>query len=143
MPEVMMGIAIMAVMFVSLYVGISGGFQVTRVAREDLRATQIMLERMEGVRLYNWDQLCYSNFIPTKFTNYYYPLGMASGTNPGVQYRGTFTITNVNMSPSATYSTNMRLVKVTLEWDTGSLTRKRSMSTLATRYGVQNYVFAN
>jgi len=29
---------------------------------------------MEGIRLYNWDQLTASNWIPGNFTNYYYPL---------------------------------------------------------------------
>ncbi len=39
----------MAVMFVSLYAGMSFGFGVTQFEREDLRATQILLERLEGV----------------------------------------------------------------------------------------------
>src|SRR5439155_14614816 len=70
MIEVIMGVALTGFMFVSLYGGISSSFAVTQLARENLRGTQIMLERMEGIRLYNWDQLCYSNMIPATFTNY-------------------------------------------------------------------------
>src|SRR5713226_7153106 len=74
LAEVVVAMAVMAVMFVSLYGGITTGFAVTQLARENLRGTQIILEKMEGIRLYNWNQLVYSNMIPSSFTNYYYPL---------------------------------------------------------------------
>src|SRR5512138_2789097 len=74
LAEVMVGISLMGILFVSLYSGMSSGFAVTQVSRENLRATQIMMERMEGVRLFNWNQLVYSNWIPTSFTNWYYPI---------------------------------------------------------------------
>src|SRR5438105_11757577 len=103
MIEVIMGVALTGFMFVSLYGGISSGFAVTQLARENLRGTQIMLERMEGIRLYNWDQLVYSNMIPATFTNYYYPL---AGTNEskGIVYSGTMTIASPDLSPAVTYT---------------------------------------
>jgi prepilin-type N-terminal cleavage/methylation domain-containing protein len=72
--EVMIAVAILGIMFVALYGGMSSGFAVTQLARENLRATQIMLERMEGIRLYNWEQVVYSNMVPTTFVAHYYPL---------------------------------------------------------------------
>ena len=111
--EVVFGVAIIGITFVSLYAGMSGGFAVTQLSRENLRATQIILERMEGVRLYNWDQLCYSNMIPNRFTNYYYPLAI-TGESKGIVYHGTMTVTNATLNPSATYGDEMRQVIVTV-----------------------------
>ena len=69
--EVTFSLAIIGVLFVSLYGGMTRGSAFTELARENLRGTQIILERVEGLRLYNWDQLVYSNMIPSTFTNFY------------------------------------------------------------------------
>jgi hypothetical protein len=140
--EVVMGAAILGLMLVSLYGGMSSGFAVTQLARENLRGTQIMLERMEGIRLYRWDQLIYSNMIPSSFVNYYYPLA-SSGESKGIVYSGKMVITNATLAPSASYSTNMRLVTVTITWTNGNIKRTRTMSTYVSKNGIQNYVFYN
>ncbi len=137
-----MGVALIGIVFVSLLAGMSSGFAVTQVARENLRATQIMLERVEGLRLYNWNQLVYSNMVPTTFTNYYYPLA-APGESKGIVYTGTMTITNANMNPAATYGSRMRAVVVTVNWTSGNVPRTRTMTTYAAQEGIQNYVFSN
>lgn len=149
MVEVLVGIAIMSVTLVSLFVGQSAGFGLTKTAREDLRATQIMLERMEGVRLYNWNQLVYSNMIPENFISYYYP-GAKNSESKGTTYRGKIKIGSVALTPPASYSTNMRSITVTLYWTnyygpkmTNTLIRSRSMTTYASRDGIQNYVYNN
>ncbi len=140
--EVVMGVALVGIVFVSLLAGMSSGFAVTQVARENLRATQIMLERMEGLRLYNWNQLVYSNMIPANFTNYYYPLA-GPGESKGITYTGTMVITNANMNPVATYGSRMRAVVVTINWTSGNAQRTRTMTTYAAQNGIQNYVFSN
>src|SRR5689334_2073166 len=88
MIEVLVGIAIMGIALVSLYAGMSASTSVTKTARENLRATQIMLERMEGIRLYNWNQLVYSNMIPATFTTSYYPFASANEST-GITYKAT------------------------------------------------------
>ena len=142
MIEVLMGVAIMGVMFISLYGGMSSGFAVTQLARENLRGTQIMLERMEGIRLYNWNQLVYSNMIPVNFTNYYYPLA-TNGESKGIAYYGTMTITNAGLNPSATYSDQVRTIVVSINWTNSMVPRSRTMSTIVARNGIQNYVYSN
>ena len=141
-----MGAMLVVITFVSLYAGISSGFAVTKAARENLRATQIMLERMEGIRLYNWEQLVYSNWIPTSFTNYYYPLTNA-GESRGIPYVGKFTITNATFSPAATYANNMRLISVQVWWTnslgSNQVVRTRKMETLVGRIGLQSYIYNN
>src|SRR5438445_3463686 len=77
MIEVIVSLGLVALVLTSLYAGVTMSFFTIDASRQDLRATQILLERMEGIRLFNWNQLVYSNMIPATFTNYYYPL--ASG----------------------------------------------------------------
>lgn len=145
--EVVIGVAIVGITFVSLYAGMSGGFAVTELSRENLRATQIILERLEGIRLYNWNQLCYSNsvypgYLPTKFTNYYYPLA-TNGESKGIMYVGTMTVTNASLVPAASYGDSMRKVIVSVTWTNGGVARTRTMSTYASKNGLQNYVYNN
>ena len=142
MIEVIMGVALTGFMFVSLYGGISSSFAVTQLARENLRGTQIMLERMEGIRLYNWDQLCYSNMIPATFTNYYYPLA-TNGQSRGIVYSGSMIVTNSSLSPWASYGDKMRTITVSISWTNSNIPRSRSISTLVSKNGVQNYVYNN
>jgi len=75
--EVVIAVFIMSIMFISLYAGITFGFGVSRTERENLRATQIILERMEGIRLFRFDQLSDTNLNPLTFSRTYYP--QASG----------------------------------------------------------------
>lgn len=147
--EVLVGVAIVAVALVSLFAGIFSSFVLTKTAREDLRATQIILERLEGVRLYNWNQLVYSNMIPADFTTFYYPMAKP-GESVGITYRGTVEIETPVMNPPASYSANMRSVTVSVFWTnyygphlTNELVRSRTMTTYQSRDGIQNYVFNN
>jgi hypothetical protein len=143
--DVMMGVALLGTMMVSLYGGIASGFALTQLARENLRGTQIMLERMEGIRLYNWNQITVSNMVPTNFTSYYYPLA-ASNNSQGITYWGTLNIDRVastNLSPAVGYSDSMRAIRVMLVWTNGGYQRIRTMSTLVAKNGIQNYVFTH
>src|SRR2546428_10587963 len=108
MIEMLVGAAIFGIAFTSLLGGISSSFSFTQVAREDLRATQIMLERMETVRLYNWSQINGSNgfVIPTTFTNAYYPPGLSTNAG-GIYYTGLLSILPANLN-GASYSNAMR-----------------------------------
>ena len=142
MIEVIMGVALTGFMFVSLYGGISSGFAVTQLARENLRGTQIMLERMEGIRLYNWDQLVYSNMIPATFTNYYYPLA-SNGQSKGIVYSGNMSVSNATLNPWASYGDKLRTITVSISWTNSNIPRSRSMSTYVSKNGVQNYVYNN
>ncbi len=146
LAEVLVSVALMAIVFVSLYAGMSSGFAVTKMARENLRATQIMLERLEGVRLYNWNQLCYSNMIPATFSTYYYP-ALTNASGKGISYQGTISVAAPDLNPSATYADRMRAITVTIYWtnDNGAspLVHRRRMTTYSARDGVQNYVYSN
>jgi len=140
LAEVVIAVGILGISFVSLYAGMSAGFAMTQVSRENLRATQIMVEKMEGIRLFNWNQMFASNMIPPTFTTRYYPaVGGSNAT--GVTYDGTITVTNAVLNPAPTYVGNLRFVTVGIEWTSGDIPRGRSMTTMVSKNGMQNYVF--
>jgi prepilin-type N-terminal cleavage/methylation domain-containing protein len=131
--EVMFAVVIIAVVFVSLFLGISQGFGVVQVSRENLRATQIMQEQVEILRILNWDQIT-TNGSVWGFTNTFYP---ANFTNQGVAYVGTIQLTNAPIS--STYAADVRLAIVSLSWKSGALLRRRELRTLVSHYGLHNY----
>jgi prepilin-type N-terminal cleavage/methylation domain-containing protein len=135
--EVMVALSVLGFMVVSLYAGFSSGFAVLRVARENMRATQILQERMEVLRLIKWDDVA-PGFIPTTFTAPFYATEPASTNIGGFAYTGTVIITN---PPAETYSDHLRMIKIDLTWTSGNVTRSREMTTYVSRYGLQQYLY--
>jgi Tfp pilus assembly protein PilV len=137
--EALVAFAFVAVTMVSLWAAICYGLSVTAVARENLRATQLILEKFETIRLYTWDQIQGSNgfIIPTSFTNTY--AIDASGNQSGVTYTGTMTF--VAAPVGASYSSDLKLVTVTLNWTSAGIPRTRTMQTMIARQGLQQYVY--
>lgn len=137
--EVMIGSALAAMVFVSIYVGFSGGFGLIQLSRENLRATQIMQDRMETLRLYSWDQINSNGFIPPTFTAPFYAITGTTNAAEGLQFFGTLAITRAPLWES--YASDLRMVVVELVWTNGVVARRREMTTLVSRYGIQNYVY--
>jgi len=139
--EVAVGIALLGLLLISLFAGMTMSTTQTRMAREDVRATQILLERLEGIRLFDWYQLVYSNnFCPASFTASFYPSVNGSASN-GVTYYGTMAITNASLTTS--YSNQLRAIIVTVAWTNSGARHQRSMTTYQAQYGMQNYIFNN
>jgi prepilin-type N-terminal cleavage/methylation domain-containing protein len=137
--EVMVGVAVMALMLVALYGGFVFAFAEIRLARENVRATQILQEKMEVVRLYNWDQINQPGFIPTSFSEAYY-VGNPTNTPTGnFSYAGTVLVTNAPITE--TYSGDLRMVQIQVSWKSGNVIRKRKMITFVSQYGLQKYVY--
>jgi type II secretory pathway pseudopilin PulG len=138
--EVLIGVAVVGTLFVTLYAGFSSGFMVIQAARENLRATQILQEKMETIRLYSWDQINTPGFMPEKFQAPFYAVeGHGDPETPGLTYYGTVEIAPTPLTES--YSTNLRRVKITLKWQSGQIERTREVETFVSRYGLQNYVY--
>lgn len=137
MVEVLVSIAVLGIMFVSLYTGFSAGFAIIKLARENLRATQILQEKMETIRLYTWEQVNTAGFIPTNFIENYY----ATATNDvsGLRYTGSVSVATAPISES--YSNDLRQVSVRVEWTSAGVNRNREMSTWVARHGLQNYIY--
>jgi uncharacterized protein (TIGR02598 family) len=135
--EVVIAMVVVGVSAVTLLSGMSSGMLVMQMARENVRATQIMVEKTETLRLYSWDQLNRTNFIVTSFTASYDPNGTNGGQ--GLTYTGTVTVASVPMTTA--YSDEMKQVTVSLNWTTGRINRNRSFTTFVARNGLQNYIY--
>ena len=141
MVEVVVALGILVIVGAGILGSFKYGFFAMSMARENQRATQIMLAKVETIRLYRWDQVVYSNnFIPASFTEVYDPQG--SSGQQGAIYTGFVSISNCP-SPISTksYATNMRACTVTLNWKTGRIPRSRTITTYIARDGIQNYVY--
>lgn len=140
MVEVLVAMSIIGILFVSMYGGISSGFAVVHSARETMRANQLMLEKMETIRLYTWEQINSNGFVAPTFSASFYPLITNEYSNPNdLRFYGTVAITAPGVSDA--YSTNMRKVVVTLNWTNGGISHSRQMETLVSEYGMQNYIY--
>jgi prepilin-type N-terminal cleavage/methylation domain-containing protein len=138
--EVAVCVAIMSVTLVTLYGGIASGFGLVNLARENLRANQILIEKMETIRLYNWEQINSNGYIPATFTAPFFPAASTNTNNSeGLTYYGSLTIESAPVSSE--YATNMRLVTVSLNWTNGHIPRIRELKTLVGKHGLQNYVY--
>jgi type II secretory pathway pseudopilin PulG len=138
--EVMVGVTMMAIMGGALYTGIGFAFNQLRLARENLRATQILQGKMEVVRQYNWDQVAnYSGFIPASFTEPFF-IDNPTNTPSNFIYSGSVTVTNV---PGITesYSNDLRMIQIQLTWQTGRVVHKRQATTFVSQFGMQKYVY--
>lgn len=142
--EAVVGMAVFGITCVALYSGIASGYSTVQFARENLRAMQILVEKMELIRLYNWDQINEAGFVPTAFEEVYCPSAADGKKNesqgsPGVTYYGKITITNPPFT--ASYGSKLKLVTVDLTWTTGKIKRSRSLSTLVAFDGLQSYIY--
>ena len=134
-----MGVAVMGIMLVTLYGGFAFSVAQTRVARENVRATQILQQKMEVVRLYNWTAVNTPGYIPTSFTEAFYANTPTNSATGNFLYSGTVVVTNAPIPES--YTNNMRMIKIQVTWKSGNVTRKRQMTTFVSQYGLQRYVY--
>lgn len=150
--EVMVAVALVAVMVVTLYLGITSGFSILQNARENLRATQILAQRVETLRLYTWDQLRNAGptaSFQTNFTAIFDPLTGPNGG--GVIYHGNIQVAvppPVSVLPaSVSYRDTVALVTVSLSWTNQAGERfyphERQFQTLVAKSGMQMYVYGD
>jgi Tfp pilus assembly protein PilE len=137
--EVMIAVVGVGILLVTLYVAISQGFAIIQTARENLRATQILQEKMETMRVYSWDQVTTPGFIPSSFTEPFYAVGETN--NGGFNYSGRVIVTNAVPLGSASYGNDVRWVIVQVQWQSGNVVRRREMRTLIAEYGLHSYVY--
>ena len=136
-----MATGIIAVTGAGVISSINYGLCIMRIARENQRATQVMLEKLEAIRLYNWTQVTNSGFIPSSFTAVYDPTSPANAQ--GTTYYGSMSVTvPVFTGTSPNYAPNLRQFNVSVDWtNAGRIAHHRSLSTYVAQNGVQNYVY--
>src|SRR5687768_12523221 len=135
--EATIGMGIVGTTIATLFTGFTSGFFTMQMARENLRATQIMLERVETIRLYSWDQVCTPGYIIPTFTAPYDP--EAPIGEQGIIYNGTIELSDTGLP--ASYAADMKKVVVRVNWKTGRLQRSREFTSYISRFGMQDYVY--
>ena len=135
--EATVGMGIVGTTIATLFSGFTTGFFTMQMARENLRATQIMLERVETIRLYSWEQVTDPTYITPTFSAPYDPESPSG--QQGLVYTGTLRIVPTDIPSS--YASDMRKVIVTVNWKTGHLQRTREFTSYISRFGMQDYVY--
>jgi hypothetical protein len=111
------------------------------MSRENVRATQILLKKLETIRLCSWNQL--SNFPPT-FQETFDITPPETGARDLVYY-GTVTFAPADAVGDTSYKTNMLLVTVSLSWTNLNgrtpVVHQQQMQTHVAQYGSQNYAW--
>jgi hypothetical protein len=120
---------------------------VVSATRENLRATQIMIEKIEVIRLYSWDEIKTRGYVPTSFTERFEPatatnsvsVGDRAATGSGTSFYGTisFDVPPVNDA----YTNSMRQVTITVNWTNGNIGRTRTMYTLIAEKGIHEFIY--
>lgn len=135
LAETVIAMMVLGLVCAGLYGGISLSFQNVQLTREDLRATQVLVQTMEVLRLCTWSQSDpNTGILPTSFTVPYDNSGSTS-----LVYQVNVTIAN---APNITevYSNDLRLVTIQASWTDNSIPRTRSMSTYVAKEGLLWYV---
>ncbi|MBW8864005.1 MAG: hypothetical protein JF609_03595 [Verrucomicrobia bacterium] len=140
--ELICAVAVAAIMISVLFRTFTTGFSILKVTREDLRATQILLQKTEAFRLFTWPEL---TNCPTSFTEYYYPAGTTNGS-AGTLYYGTINPigTATNIPDTAPYKANVHLITITVSWTNDfsghQVGHTRMMQTMNAFGGMESYL---
>jgi Tfp pilus assembly protein PilV len=139
--EVLVAVLVLAVAAISLYSGFASGFMLVDSTRQELRATQILTQKSEAIRLCSWSSL---TNCPISFTEVYDP--NSPNGSVGTRYVGTISTNDPAVIPnSMSYRSNMCVATITLFWTNyignQRLIHSRTTQTLIARYGIQNYIW--
>jgi prepilin-type N-terminal cleavage/methylation domain-containing protein len=135
LPEVLVAIGISSLMLSALYASFTFGYTEVKMCRQELRATQIMVEQMEMVRL-----LPITNLVNFTTNVYADPIDQSAGGG-GTVYSMKFTTNKVVMSGVNYQVNNMRLITATVTWTNGNIIRTNTMQTFFAKNGLQTYVY--
>lgn len=137
--EVLVAVFVLGISAIALYGGLATGFMLVDSTRQELRATQILTQKAEALRLCSWNSL---GSFPITFIESYDPTSADGGT---LYYGNVSTNVPTVIPVTAGYRTNMCVATINLYWTNYNGTRKvmhsRSSQTLIARYGIQNYIW--
>ena len=118
--EVMFSVVIVGVLVVALYSALASAVPMVRSGMENERVTQILSEKLDTIRLYNWTQITnLDRFVPTNFIALRDPLQPDSAP----YYTGTIAIAEAPITEG--YRSNLLQVMVRVNWVSGSRPQSR------------------
>ena len=140
--EATIGMALLGLVFMAMYTGLVSTTFSVQLSRENLRATQIMAEKLDTLRLYGWKKIVEDPYyLQGGFTVPVYPDDPSTPVNDATPrvFNGEILVENAPITE--VYATDLRMITVKLIWSTGKLKRTRTMSTLVSKYGLYKYVY--
>lgn len=127
---------IVGVLIVGLYGAIASSVAMVRTCQENERVTQILSEKLDTIRLYNWTQITNGSFVQTNFV-----LGInPANTNSTAYYTGRISVVTAPSPLDRMYGSNLLQVTVRVNWMSGNRLQSRSMNTYVAKYGLQSYI---
>jgi Tfp pilus assembly protein PilV len=142
--EAVFAMGVVGILIVALYALQASMASKVQIGREDLRATQILVKKLDQMRLFSWLQINDPNAVPKKFIETFDPeedrYGNRGKPRNTLTYSGSVDIADGPTDVS--YGADMKTVTVTLQWKsvTGRA-RTRSATTYVAKYGQQNYIY--
>jgi type II secretory pathway pseudopilin PulG len=137
--EATVSVALFSMVAAGVFATVTQSVSEIGAIQENMRATQIIQDQMEGIRLYTWEQINSNGFISTTFSAPYYPTNSAGATANTFNYTGTITIANVAMTEN--YAADHKAVTVKVNWTREGVSHSRSVTTLVSHYGLHNYYY--
>ncbi len=135
--ETVVAFGILGLVIFSFYAALSSGFTTIRVSQEDVRADQILMQKLETLRVYHWTRIFTNGYVPDTFQTGF---SVTNGVTNGVVYDGTITLSAFPVSTAnESYSNSLRQVTVSLNWLSAGVPRTRTITTLVSQYGIQTY----
>jgi len=138
LAEAMVATAMGAVMLIALYGAVTYSYGTIKLNREDLRATQILVEQMENLRMTPFSQIAnLTTNMPycSGASGNFYTISIATSTpaqtdllSPGVN------------NPAVWYAGDMLRITATATWTNANIQRVRTLDTYAARKGAQGYI---
>ena len=127
--EVMVASWLLGLVLVALYAAFSFGFSTIKLTQEDLRADQILVQKLETLRMYDWSSIT-NGYLPTNSTSFF-------SDGAGIDYSVAISVQPASITQS--YSNSLRQVTVSLSWVSAKVTRRRDMTTFVSDNGLQTY----
>lgn len=139
--EAVVAFAILGLTTLSFYAALSSGFTTIRVSQEDVRADQILMQKLETIRVYHWTKVFTNGYLPATFQAAFSTTSVGTNTiTNGVIYNGTITMAPFPASDAnESYGDALRQVTVSVDWVSGGVPRNRSITTFVSQYGIQTY----
>jgi hypothetical protein len=142
--EATIGMMLLGLIFMALYTGLVTTTFSVQLSRENLRATQIMAEKLDTLRLYGWKKIIEEDPFYMQRGVVDAPVYSDDPSKAGNDATARAFDTEILIEPAPfteAYAVDMRMVTVKLTWDTGKMKRTRSMSTLISKHGLFKYVY--
>lgn len=147
--EALIAMMVLGMTVTAVYSALMTGLRTVRLTREQQRASQILLDTVEMIRLYSWEQLTDTpGFVPASFVvkdsgpvseSTTPTTGKGAVIRTGVTYYGQITLSDPKLGMN--YDSRLMQVKVDLVWRSEGMERRRELTTLVAFGGLYSFIY--